>query len=623
MISFVGSEGRAEIDARHLEELPAIRHQYESAVGAPVTIGVGQKLSEADRALLAGKLKGGNQVVLYTPDVEHEIQAAAKPRTEAEKVTDAAGLGKAEVDPASPEFSSPALNQGQGNAGITGGHQPAAPKTPQKPVAEGSEHSQGEAAAAFAEANHVSPEGTHAAQDLESQFHEAAKDSDEDDQPQGEDPHVLKQRVVQVLQEIKSQAKVIAQLKQVAPKAYEAVMDLVTEMIQIARTLPVAGGGGGQGDKSGEVKKSEKDADAETKQIKTRRKSPEGRAPHKFKSAQWTHPNGHPRCALCGDEERTDGHCLGADHDGLGKAEPAFVEAGFLHKPSGMIYGTGAFHDINKLPTDYNDEYEDGFITPEGHFLTREQAAEALRRPEGRNLQSEDLSEMGLGRKPGEEHLGKSAPPGFSEDAMYKLKAKYGVESAFKIAWAAHNKKLGKSEDGNPVVYRVENANRDGPYKTGDLKQDDSNPNQPVAHTDFDPQIFAAMDQNGYRFGFENPQQALQWFGAKTFRALQQKGYKLVQASAKNVWHSKSGTQCVYEPAEALDKANLPMPHATPHHHVKWPVGSVNENKQRVKIVHRNPATGEPESGGFVQVQDGQVLSHDGHTISSRNPGGR
>lgn len=34
----------------------------------------------------------------------------------------------------------------------------------------------------------------------------------------------------------------------------------------------------------------------------------------------------------------------------------------------------------------------------------------------------------------------KVAPPGFSEKTMHKLKHKYGTESAFKIAWATHNK---------------------------------------------------------------------------------------------------------------------------------------------------------------------------------------
>jgi hypothetical protein len=45
--------------------------------------------------------------------------------------------------------------------------------------------------------------------------------------------------------------------------------------------------------------------------------------------------------------------------------------------------------------------------------------------------------------------LNKSAPPSFDEETMKKLKKEHGEEGAFKIAWAAHNKKHGvkKSED--------------------------------------------------------------------------------------------------------------------------------------------------------------------------------
>ena len=35
-----------------------------------------------------------------------------------------------------------------------------------------------------------------------------------------------------------------------------------------------------------------------------------------FEAAEWTHPNGHPRCIICGDEETEDGKCPGL------KAEP-------------------------------------------------------------------------------------------------------------------------------------------------------------------------------------------------------------------------------------------------------------------------------------------------------------
>lgn len=47
--------------------------------------------------------------------------------------------------------------------------------------------------------------------------------------------------------------------------------------------------------------------------------------------------------------------------------------------------------------------------------------------------------------------LSKVAPPEFSEGDMHKLKAKHGVESAFKIAWAAHNKHHGKMEKSEGV----------------------------------------------------------------------------------------------------------------------------------------------------------------------------
>ncbi len=45
----------------------------------------------------------------------------------------------------------------------------------------------------------------------------------------------------------------------------------------------------------------------ETAEINARKKEYAG--PHKFKAAKWTHPNGHPRCSLCGDEEIIGGIC--------------------------------------------------------------------------------------------------------------------------------------------------------------------------------------------------------------------------------------------------------------------------------------------------------------------------
>lgn len=59
--------------------------------------------------------------------------------------------------------------------------------------------------------------------------------------------------------------------------------------------------------------------------IRENKKKPEAYKPHKFKQAQWTHPNGHPRCLICGDEPVAEeflkkkrlpsGYCLGRDQN--------------------------------------------------------------------------------------------------------------------------------------------------------------------------------------------------------------------------------------------------------------------------------------------------------------------
>lgn len=51
--------------------------------------------------------------------------------------------------------------------------------------------------------------------------------------------------------------------------------------------------------------------DAETAQIQVNSDQPGAQKPHPFKPAKWTHPNGHPRCLTCGDEEPVGGECQG------------------------------------------------------------------------------------------------------------------------------------------------------------------------------------------------------------------------------------------------------------------------------------------------------------------------
>lgn len=51
------------------------------------------------------------------------------------------------------------------------------------------------------------------------------------------------------------------------------------------------------------------DYERETAIINENSKKPLAGKVHRFKSAKWTHPNGHPRCMICGDEEPIGGVC--------------------------------------------------------------------------------------------------------------------------------------------------------------------------------------------------------------------------------------------------------------------------------------------------------------------------
>ena len=96
-------------------------------------------------------------------------------------------------------------------------------------------------------------------------------------------------------------------------KATEKFCSLRKAKWPVPGLVPPSGDKGVGGQKA--LKKSE-GADAETAKINENKKKPEASQRHKFKAAQWTHPNGHPRCIICGDEERTDGMC-----DGLKKSD--------------------------------------------------------------------------------------------------------------------------------------------------------------------------------------------------------------------------------------------------------------------------------------------------------------
>jgi hypothetical protein len=58
-----------------------------------------------------------------------------------------------------------------------------------------------------------------------------------------------------------------------------------------------------------QVEKSSFMLQAENETIRRNKNKPQAKERHRFKPAQWTHANGHPRCIICGDEPSDTGYC--------------------------------------------------------------------------------------------------------------------------------------------------------------------------------------------------------------------------------------------------------------------------------------------------------------------------
>lgn len=55
--------------------------------------------------------------------------------------------------------------------------------------------------------------------------------------------------------------------------------------------------------------KQREEYEKETAVINENKKKPQAEKVHRFKSAKWTHPNGHPRCLICGSDSPVGGVC--------------------------------------------------------------------------------------------------------------------------------------------------------------------------------------------------------------------------------------------------------------------------------------------------------------------------
>jgi hypothetical protein len=350
VVELNGHKGVVEVDARVLDELPKLRIQYSGALGAQVGVGVGVKMSEAQKALLASKKRGCNSIVLFTPEVEEEL----KDDKDKDKPQGA-------IDQLSAEYlnkADPALNQGPG-AGIAGVSLPSMPSVA-KPKVEGSEHSEAEAMRPMVEGSEApaSPEQTNASADLEEKMHAAASAQGEQDQqaqPQQDSGNGIKAQVLQVLQQVRAAAPILEQISQSSPEVYGAVMNMTRAVIAMARELPSDHNAG---------------------------------------------PGLHSVAELDAKAGLNKSEC-----ESLLKSLVGW-KAAWQHQQTGEVLPMPGQHDIGLLPGATGDDnadwaltvhdggpWKDGFVDPEGKFYTREEAKPEFgrARPDSMNLPNESV----------------------------------------------------------------------------------------------------------------------------------------------------------------------------------------------------------------------------------------
>jgi hypothetical protein len=217
VVSMGGDEGLVEVPPTALNDLPQIKSQYEECVTVTVSIGIGMKLSEAFKAVMAAKLRGRNKSVFFDKKVDAEIEKAQKeePESEAKKIVDEY-LSKAQAIHH--------VGQGGGSSDYQVQEHSMNPEIQQAQDLEGFKHQV--------------PEDIN---NFEAAFHQIAAEAEKKDQAfkasKSTDLNALKQKVAQSLQAIHQQLPQLAEIKQAAPETYAAVIGVVQGLIAMGRQL--------------------------------------------------------------------------------------------------------------------------------------------------------------------------------------------------------------------------------------------------------------------------------------------------------------------------------------------------------------------------------------------------
>jgi hypothetical protein len=199
--------GSVRVPADRMAELPAVVKKFDGLCEATLSVGVGMCLSESHQAMQYSQVKGGDQISLYDPKMEEAVEEARKPIPDA-----LAGLAKNQKvgteQPEAPvgeaEAPEPAPEPGTDQA-----HSPTPDAMPATaPQVQGG--------------------------DIQAPAPAQDQGQGQDEQQAQQDPRAA---VVQALTKIKEQAPILEQMKQSNPDAYEAVKGVVAAMIMMAQGM--------------------------------------------------------------------------------------------------------------------------------------------------------------------------------------------------------------------------------------------------------------------------------------------------------------------------------------------------------------------------------------------------
>lgn len=233
VVDATGDTGTIEIDASFLSEVPEIAEQYSKCVGYTASVGVGLKLSDSSRALDVAKKRGGNVILLWDSSMASELEEEEK--SEEKDILAKGDKTQHDVGKAKGAHAGFAVNHKPGSkAALAASPDAAAVKNT---IKEANKESGGPIVAPD------TSEGVAGSlhNDFEAMLHQAAGDQEKEDgnkEVAGDvDGENVKQKLVQILAQVKQQLPVLSQLQQTSPDAFMSIMNLVQGVILLGRKL--------------------------------------------------------------------------------------------------------------------------------------------------------------------------------------------------------------------------------------------------------------------------------------------------------------------------------------------------------------------------------------------------